>query len=75
VKATVVTRYSGQDRGERSRYRGMAATVPAVPEAKGKYPLPQPVAITLIRDLFRDHLTQVVDQAILFSPVCQQEIP
>jgi hypothetical protein len=33
------------------------------------------VAITLIRDLFRDHLTQLVGQAILFSPVCQQEIP
>jgi hypothetical protein len=43
----------------------MAATVPAVPGARGKYPLPQPVAMTLIRDLFRDHLTQVVDQTIL----------
>jgi len=39
----------------------MAATVPAVPEAKGKYPLPQPVAMTLIRDLFSDHLNQLID--------------
>jgi len=53
----------------------MAAKVPAVPGAKGKYPLPHPVAMNLIRDLFRPHLTQVVGQAIPFSRGRQQEIP
>jgi len=41
---------------EKTRYRGMPTSVPAVPGARGAYPLPKPVAAILMNLSFRGHL-------------------
>ncbi len=56
VNATADSRYRGQEKNENIRYNGMATTVPAVPGAKGAWPLPKPVAATATNRSFRGHL-------------------
>jgi len=56
VKATTEISQTAQGRDEKTRNRGMPTSVPAVPGARGAYPLPKPVAASVMNFLYRRHL-------------------
>ena len=57
----IVISQIGQGRAEKTRYSGMPTSVPAVPGARGAYPLPKPVAANLMNLSFRGHLFFAAD--------------
>jgi hypothetical protein len=61
VKARTVISQIGHGRTEKTQYRGMPTSVPAVPGARGASPLPKPVARNLINLSFRGHPSSQAD--------------
>ncbi|MCX5837110.1 MAG: hypothetical protein NTW71_01060 [Deltaproteobacteria bacterium] len=53
MKARTVISQIGHGRTEKTQYRGMPTSVPAVPGARGASPLPKPVASILTNLSFR----------------------
>jgi len=53
VRAVIVISQSGQAKAEKARYRGIPTSDPAVPGARGAYPLPKPAAANLMNFSFR----------------------